>query len=56
MEPPATLQLQLDLTYKMQPRDHPRVRAYLERGYRIADLQRISDQEALVTLNLEPSA
>jgi len=55
MKPHATLQLQLDLSYKTQPRDHPRLRAYLERGYRIAHFQRISDGEALVTLELEPA-
>jgi len=56
MESKAAVQIQLALSYKTQPREHPRVRAYLERGYRIAHLQRISDGEALVTLEPGPPA
>jgi len=44
------IQLHLVLPYKFEPRDHQRVRRYLERGYRIAQFQRISDREAVVTL------
>lgn len=44
------VQLHLVLPYKFEPRQDHRVRAYLERGYRIEQLQRISDQEAIVTL------
>lgn len=44
------LQLHLVLPYKFQAADHPRVRRYLEAGYRIRQLQRVSDREALVTL------
>ena len=50
MERPQRLQLHLDLPYKQQPREHPKVRAYLDQGYRIVDLQRLSDREAMVTL------
>jgi hypothetical protein len=44
------IQLHLVLPYKFEPREDHRVRAYLERGYRIEQLQRLSDREALVTL------
>jgi hypothetical protein len=45
-----SVQLHLDLPYKIEVRDDPRVRAYLERGYLIRDLQRVTDQEVLITL------
>lgn len=48
------IQLQLALPYKRQPAEHHLVRAYLDRGYRVVHLQRISDRESLVTL--APSA
>jgi len=44
------VQLHLVLPYKMQPRKHHSVRRYLESGYRIVQLQRVTDREALVTL------
>lgn len=44
------IQLHLVLPYRHEAREHPRLRALLERGYRIADLQRMTDQEVLVTL------
>lgn len=47
---PSRVQLHLVLPYKDDPIEHPRVRAWLERGYRIEDLQRVTDREALVTL------
>ena len=43
-------QLLIDLQYKNEPRDHPAIRPLLEQGYRVAQLQRVSDREALVTL------
>jgi len=49
MERSERVQLQLALPYKKQPTDHPRVREYLERGYRIVHLQRVTDREMLVT-------
>ena len=44
------IQLHLVLQYRKQPRDHPRIGALLDRGFRIADLQRVTDQEVVVTL------
>jgi len=49
-EPPRAVQLQLALPYTQEARSHPRVRAWLDRGYRVVDLQRITDHEVLVTL------
>ena len=47
---PDRVQLHLVLPYKFQPRDDHRIRAYLERGYRIVQLQRVTDREVIVTL------
>jgi len=44
------VQLFLVLPYQFQPRDDGRVRRYLDQGYRIAQLQRVSDREVIVTL------
>ncbi len=44
------IQLHLVLAYKFEPRKHHRVRAYLDRGYIIEQLQRITDREVVVTL------
>ena len=44
------VQLHLVLPYKFEPMSDARVRKYLDQGYRIEHLQRLSDQEALVTL------
>ena len=46
------VQLHLVLPYKFEPREDPRIAAYLDKGYRIVQLQRISDREAIVTLAL----
>jgi hypothetical protein len=43
------LQLQLSLPSGREPKDDERVRAQLELGWRITQLQRLSDQEVLVT-------
>ena len=51
---PETIQLHLKLQYKFEPADVPEVRELLDDGYRIAQLQRISDGEALVTLTSRP--
>jgi hypothetical protein len=45
------LQLHLTLPYRFEPREHPRIREYLGRGFRIVQLQRISDREVIVTLD-----
>ena len=52
----ARLQLHLVMPYKLEARDHPRIKPYLEEGYRIVQLQRISDREVLVTLAAGPAA
>lgn len=44
------VQLHLVLPYKIEARRDPRVRDYLERGYRIETIQRVTDREVLVTL------
>ncbi len=43
------LQMQLPLPYGREAKDDDRVRRQLALGWRIADLQRLSDQEVLVT-------
>ena len=43
------LQLQLPLPYGRQPREDERVRRQLALGWRIAQLQRLSDKEVLIT-------
>jgi len=55
---PATasrVQLHLVLPYKADPAQHNQIRAYLDRGYRIEQLQRLTDREAIVTLGLPES-
>lgn len=47
---PRHVQLHLVLPYKFEARDDRRVRDWLDRGYRIVHLQRITDREAIVTL------
>ena len=46
----SRVQLHLVLPYKADPGQHNQIRAYLERGYLIEQLQRITDREAIVTL------
>jgi hypothetical protein len=48
------VQLHLVLPYKFQPTDEPRVKNLLDRGYRILDLQRVTDREVIVTLTNQP--
>jgi hypothetical protein len=43
------LQVQLPLPYGRESRDDERVRRQLDQGWRISQLQRLSDQEVLVT-------
>jgi hypothetical protein len=43
------LQLQLPLPCGREPRDDERVRRQLDLGWRISQLQRLSDHEVLVT-------
>ena len=44
------VELHLVLPYKAQPADHPGIRRYLDDGYRIEVLQRLTDREAIVVL------
>lgn len=43
------LQIQLPLPYGREARNDERIRHQLDLGWRIAQLQRLSDQEVLVT-------
>ena len=54
MQAEQRVQIQLGLPYKAQPGEDPRVRAYLDRGYRVVHVQRVNDREALVTLTPPP--
>ncbi len=47
---PDRIQLHLVLPYKHEAASHPRIKAHLEGGYRIEQLQRVTDREVLVTL------
>ena len=47
---PETIQLHLVLPYKFEAVEATEVKKLIEDGYRILHLQRVSDQEALVTL------
>jgi len=47
---PRRVQIHLALAYKTQPADDPRIRRYLDGGYRIEELQRLTDQDAIVVL------
>jgi hypothetical protein len=49
------VQLHLVLPYKFQPTDQPQVKDLLDKGYRIEQLQRVSDREVIVTLTNQPA-
>jgi hypothetical protein len=49
------LQLQLPLPYGREPRNDERIRRQLDLGWRIAQLQRLTDQEVLVTFEAASS-
>ncbi|MHC4428258.1 MAG: hypothetical protein ACYS0D_06600 [Planctomycetota bacterium] len=53
MSSPDRIQLHLVLPFKFEPRDEPRVARYLEQGYRIEQVQRVTDREAILTLARE---
>jgi len=42
------VQLQLPIPYHREPRDDERVRRYLDRGFRIVQYQRLTDQEVVL--------
>jgi hypothetical protein len=52
---PQRIQLQLPIPYHREPRDDERVRSFLDRGFRIAQYQRLTDQEVVVTLEPPPT-
>jgi hypothetical protein len=56
MQKPSRLQLHLKLPYKIEARDHPVVKRYLEQGYRIAQLQRLTDRDAIIVFALPAPA
>jgi len=56
LEVASPVQLHLKLPFKKQPGEHPRVRDLLQKGYRIVQLQRITDQEVVITLTLGPAS
>jgi len=43
------MQLQVPLPSGREPRDDERIKRHLDLGWRIAQLQRLTDQEVLVT-------
>ena len=47
------IQLHLTLPYKHEVGDHPQVKPHLAQGYRVVQLQRLTDREVLVTLDRE---
>lgn len=49
------IQIQLALPYKQQPAEHPRVRAFLDQGYRVVSVDRLNDREALITFEPAPA-
>jgi hypothetical protein len=51
---PDRVQLHLTMPFRLQPGTHPSVRTYLDRGFRIVAVQRLSDREALVTVEAGP--
>jgi hypothetical protein len=50
MEDPDRFQLHLVLPSRQEAASHPRLRDYLARGFRIVQLQRVTDREVVVTL------
>ena len=54
-EPGKRIQLHLVLPHKQEACDHPRIKARLDDGYRIVQLQRVTDREVLVTLETQPT-
>lgn len=56
MDAARRTQLHLVLPFHFEPREHPRVASMMARGYRIQDLQRLTDREVLITFVLpEPT-
>ena len=55
MEKQDRFQLHLILPYKHQAMDHPEIRRQLDQGFRIAQIQRVTDREVLVTFEAQPT-
>jgi hypothetical protein len=49
------VQIHIPLPYKQEPKVNPRVSRLLAEGWRVAGLQRLTDRDALVTLDRAPS-
>ena len=54
MKAPARIQVHVALAYRHEPASEPRIAARLARGWRIVELQRLTDRDALVTLEMPP--
>lgn len=50
MNQPKRIQLHVVLPFKHEAHEHPQIKGYLDGGWRIVQLQRVTDREALVTL------
>ena len=50
------IQLHVPLPYRREPSHDPKVARYLSMGYRLEELQRLTDRDALVTLVREPES
>jgi hypothetical protein len=55
MDRPRRIQLHLVLPYSIEPRRHPVLKAKLEEGYLVRELQRLTDREVAVILELPPA-
>jgi hypothetical protein len=51
----SRVQLHVSLPYKQEPKAHPKVSRLLAEGWKVAGLQRLTDRDALVTLERGPS-
>ena len=51
----SRLQLHIALPYKQEPKVHPRISRLLAEGWKVSGLQRLTDRDALVTLERAPS-
>ena len=49
------VQIQFDLPYRREPRSDERIRSYLDQGLRIVQMQRLSDQEVMITFEGPPA-
>ena len=49
------VQLHVSLAYKQEPKVHPKVSRMLAEGWKVAGVQRLTDRDALVTLERAPS-